>query len=176
MSSNISLIPLGDKLKLFSITFFTLSTLFSSPLANLTKIDRTLELFEEVKPEYVVHLAAKVSGMKGNMDALGTHYTENVYMNTNVLEASRLHNVTKVLSVLSTCVYPEFATLPYVEEDIHKGMPHYTNMGYGFSKRMLDVQARAYRDQYGSNFVNVIPNNLLKPISRRGFVPVLGST
>ena len=119
-----------------------------------------MELFEEVKPEYVVHLAAKVSGMKGNMDALGTHYTENVYMNTNVLEASRLHNVTKVLSVLSTCVYPEFARLPYVEEDIHKGMPHYTNMGYGFSKRMLDVQARAYRDQYGSNFVNIIPNNL----------------
>ena len=127
---------------------------------DLTNFERTMELFEEVKPEYVVHLAAKVSGMKGNMDALGTHYTENVYMNTNVLEASRLHNVTKVLSVLSTCVYPEFATLPYVEEDIHKGMPHYTNMGYGFSKRMLDVQARAYRDQYGSNFVNVIPNNL----------------
>ena len=127
---------------------------------DLTSFDRTMELFEEVKPEYVVHLAAKVSGMKGNMDALGTHYTENVYMNTNVLEASRLHNVTKVLSVLSTCVYPEFARLPYVEEDIHKGMPHYTNMGYGFSKRMLDVQARAYRDQYGSNFVNIIPNNL----------------
>ena len=127
---------------------------------DLTNFDRTMELFEEVQPQYVVHLAAKVSGMKGNMDALGTHYTENVYMNTNVLEASRIHNVTKVLSVLSTCVYPEFARLPYVEEDIHKGMPHYTNMGYGFSKRMLDVQARAYRDQYGSNFVNIIPNNL----------------
>ena len=64
---------------------------------DLTNFERTMELFEEVKPEYVVHLAAKVSGMKGNMDALGTHYTENVYMNTNVLEASRLHNVTKVL-------------------------------------------------------------------------------
>jgi GDP-L-fucose synthase len=127
---------------------------------NLTKLDRTLDLFEEVRPEYVIHLAAKVSGMKGNMDALGDHFRDNVYMNTNVLEVSRQHNVKKVLSVLSTCVYPEFASFPYVEEDIHKGMPHYTNIGYGFSKRMMDVQAKAYRDQYGSNFINIIPNNL----------------
>ena len=127
---------------------------------DLTKFESTLQLFEETKPEYVIHLAAKVSGMKGNMDALGTHYTENVYMNTNVLEASRLYDVKKVLSVLSTCIYPELATLPYVEEDIHLGMPHYGNIGYGFSKRMLDIQAKAYRDQYGSNFINIIPNNL----------------
>ena len=66
-----------------------------------------------------------------------------------------IFNVEKVLSLLSTCVYPEFAKLPYIEEDIHKGMPHYTNMGYGFSKRMLDVQARTYRDQYESNFINI---------------------
>ena len=127
---------------------------------DLTKFDKTLELFELARPKYVIHLAAKVSGMKGNMDALGTHYTENVLMNTNVLEVSRIHKVEKTLSVLSTCVYPEFAPLPYVEEDIHKGMPHYTNIGYGFSKRMLDVQSKAYRDQYGSNFINIIPNNL----------------
>ncbi len=127
---------------------------------NLTKFDQTLELFDQVKPQFVVHLAAKVSGMKGNMDALGTHYTDNVLMNTNVLEVSRLFNVSKVLSVLSTCVYPEFAKLPYVEEDIHEGMPHYGNIGYGFSKRMLDIQAKAYHDQYGSNFINIIPNNL----------------
>ena len=127
---------------------------------DLTNYEQTTQLFSEVRPQYVIHLAAKVSGMKGNMDALGTHYTENVYMNTNVLEASRIFKVEKVLSLLSTCVYPEFASLPYVEKDIHMGMPHYTNMGYGFSKRMLDVQARTYRDQYGSNFINVIPNNL----------------
>ena len=64
---------------------------------NLTKLDRTLDLFEEVRPEYVIHLAAKVSGMKGNMDALGDHFRDNVYMNTNVLEVSRQHNVKKVL-------------------------------------------------------------------------------
>lgn len=127
---------------------------------NLTNFDTTCRLFKEVKPEYVIHLAAKVSGMKGNMDALGTHYTENVLMNTNVLEVSRLFNVKKVLSILSTCVYPESAKLPYIEDDIHLGMPHYGNIGYGFSKRMLDIQAKAYRDQYGSNFINIIPNNL----------------
>lgn len=127
---------------------------------DLTNFESTLQLFGEIKPEYVIHLAAKVSGMKGNMDALGTHYTENVYMNTNVLEASRLFDVKKVLSVLSTCIYPELITFPYVEEDIHLGMPHHGNIGYGFSKRMLDIQAKAYRDQYGSNFINIIPNNL----------------
>lgn len=127
---------------------------------DLRDFEETMNLFADVQPDYVIHLAAKVSGMKGNMDALGTHYTDNVYINTNVLEACRVFQVKKALSLLSTCVYPEFANLPYVEEDIHKGMPHYTNMGYGFSKRMLDVQARTYRDQYGSNFVNIVPNNI----------------
>ena len=138
---------------------FCLTQLMGSKY-DLTNFDRTMELFEEVKPEYVVHLAAKVSGMKGKYGRTwNTLHRECVYEHERI-EASKIYNVTKVLSVLSTCVYPEFARLPYVEEDIHKGMPHYTNMGYGFSKRMLDVQARAYRDQYGSNFVNIIPNNL----------------
>ena len=127
---------------------------------DLTDFSITQQLFEEIKPEYVIHLAAKVSGMKGNMDALGTHYTDNVYMNTNVLEVSRLFKVKKVLSILSTCVYPEDAKLPYVEKDIHLGLPHYGNIGYGYSKRMLDIQVKAYYNQYGTNFINIIPNNL----------------
>ena len=127
---------------------------------DLTSFDETMKLFYTIKPEYVIHLAAKVSGMKGNMDAIGEHYTHNVLMNTNVLEVSRIFKVKKLLSVLSTCVYPNDAKLPLVEEDIHYGEPHSTNLGYGFSKRMVDVQARTYRRQYGVNYVNVIPNNL----------------
>ena len=127
---------------------------------DLTKYDQTVKLFEKVKPKYVIHLAARVSGMKGNMDAVAEHYTENILMNTNVLEVSRLHGVDKLLSVLSTCIYPEDTEYPMVEKNIHNGEPHSTNLGYGFSKRMLDVQARAYRRQYGCNFINIVPNNL----------------
>ena len=127
---------------------------------DLTKLEQTKELFLEFKPKYVIHLAARVSGMKGNMDAIGEHYTENVLINTNVLEVSRIFNVEKLLSVLSTCIYPNDANLPLVEEDVHYGEPHSTNLGYGFSKRMVDVQARAYRRQYGCDYINIVPNNL----------------
>jgi len=127
---------------------------------DLTRYERTVQLFEEKKPRYVIHLAAKVSGMLGNMNAIGEHYLDNVLMNTNVLEVARKFEVKKLMSILSTCVYPEFAALPLVEEDMHFGEPHSTNMGYGFSKRMVDIQSRTYRTQYGCNFVNIIPNNL----------------
>ena len=67
---------------------------------DLTKYEQVVKLFEEKKPEYVIHLAARVSGMKGNMNAVAEHYTDNVLMNTNVLEVSRLYGVKKLLSVL----------------------------------------------------------------------------
>jgi GDP-L-fucose synthase len=127
---------------------------------DLIDYRETMKLFDKTCPKYVIHLAARVSGMKGNMDAIGEHYTENVLMNTNVLEASRVFNVQKLLSVLSTCIYPNDASLPLVEEDIHYGEPHPTNLGYGFSKRMVDIQSRTYRKQYGSNYVGIVPNNL----------------
>ena len=81
-------------------------------------------------------------------------------INTNVLEACKKFKVEKVLSMLSTCVYPDDTTYPLVEEQIHNGMPHHTNYAYACAKRMLDIQSRAYRDQYGCNFITVIPNNL----------------
>tara|TARA_R100000664_G_scaffold17057_1_gene25927 strand:- start:1887 stop:2831 length:945 start_codon:yes stop_codon:yes gene_type:complete len=127
---------------------------------DLTDRSTTHAAFAHHKPEYVIHLAAKVSGMKGNEDAVADHYIENAFMNCNVLDVAKEFKVKKLLSVLSTCIYPDPAIYPLVEEDIHKGEPHSTNLGYGFSKRMLDVQARAYRKQHGCNFVNIVPNNL----------------
>ena len=132
----------------------------SSKDCDLTNYSDTYELFSNYKPKYVVHLAAKVSGMKGNMDALGTHFTKNILMNTNVIDISQKFSVKKLLSTLSTCVYPDKAEYPLKEETIHNGEPHWINLGYGYSKRMIDVQCRAYRDQYSCNFVNIIPNNL----------------
>jgi GDP-L-fucose synthase len=108
------------------------------------------------------HIAAKVGGVKANSEALGTFYHDNIMMNTNFLQACREHNISKVVSVLSTCVYPDapYVSYPLTEDQLHIGPPHDSNFGYAYAKRMLDVQTRAYRKQYGVNYVAVIPNNL----------------
>ena len=72
-------------------------------------------------------------------------------------------NIKKVVSLLSTCVYPDDAIYPLTEEQIHLGPPHASNFGYAYAKRMLDVQSRAMRQQYGCNFITAIPNNLFGP-------------
>lgn len=112
------------------------------------------------RPRYVIHLAAKVGGVKANMENLGDFYTDNILINTNVLESARIFNVDKVVSLLSTCIYPDDVTYPLTEQQIHDGPPHQSNYAYAYAKRMLDVQSRAYREQYGCNFITAVPNNL----------------
>jgi GDP-L-fucose synthase len=119
--------------------------------------------FEEHNPTHVIHLAARVGGVKANMDNLADFYTDNIYINTNVLSSCHKYNVAKAVSVLSTCIYPNDVTYPLTEEQIHSGQPHDSNYAYAYAKRMLDVQSRAYRDQYGCNFITVVPNNLYGP-------------
>ncbi|HAI39125.1 MAG TPA: GDP-L-fucose synthase, partial [Maribacter sp.] len=132
----------------------------SSKDGDLRDKRQTEAIFEKYKPEIVIHMAGKVGGIKANMNHLGEFYYDNIMINTNVLEASRKYNVQKVLSVLSTCVYPDDIKYPLTEEQIHNGRPHHSNYAYAHAKRMLDVQSRAYRQQYGCNFITVVPNNL----------------
>ena len=132
----------------------------SSAVCDLRDLQQTKQLFEGYSPDYVIHLAAKVGGIKANMENLGAFYTDNVYINTNVLDCARDTGVKKVVSLLSTCVYPDEAVYPLQEDQIHNGKPHASNYAYAYAKRMLDVQSRAYRDQYGCNFITIVPNNL----------------
>jgi len=132
----------------------------SSKEYDLRSQNKCEALFETYQPEYVVHAAAKVGGIKGNMDNLGTYFYDNIAMNINVLEMSRKFKVKKVISLLSTCIYPVDIDYPLVEEQIHSGPPHFSNYSYAYAKRMLDVQSKAYRQQYGCNFITVTPNNL----------------
>ena len=118
------------------------------------------ELFNDFKPTHIIHLAAKVGGILSNKTFIADFYHDNIMMNTNVLEESRKQSVKKLVSVLSTCIYPDSCSYPLREESIHDGPPHSSNYGYAYAKRMLDIQSRAYRDQYGCNFVTVVPNNL----------------
>tara|TARA_Y100000034_G_scaffold133341_1_gene198542 strand:+ start:558 stop:1466 length:909 start_codon:yes stop_codon:yes gene_type:complete len=117
-------------------------------------------IFEKYRPTHVVHAAARVGGVGGNMKAKGEFFYDNIMINTNVLEACRIYNVKKVVSFLSTCIFPESIEYPLTEKKIHLGAPHWSNYGYAYSKRMLDVQTEVYRDQYKVDFVSVIPTNI----------------
>jgi len=124
-----------------------------------------LNLLKEVElrgVEKIIHLAAKVGGVKANMDNMGEFYLENEKINQNVLHAAYLGGATKVISLLSTCVYPDapYINYPLTEDQLHMGPPHSSNFGYSYAKRMVDVLSRAYRQQYGCNFITAIPNNL----------------
>jgi len=120
------------------------------------------KMFEDIRPDYVIHLAAKVGGVKGNTDYVADFFRDNILMNTNLLHCSYLYKVKKCVSFLSTCIYPmaDYVNYPLTEGQLHMGPPHPSNFGYGYAKRMLDVQSRAYRQQHGCNFVTAVPNNL----------------
>ena len=134
--------------------------LLSSQICDLRNKCETYELFEHLKPNSVIHLAAKVGGIQANMNYMAEFYSDNILINTHVLEASKRSNVKKVVSLLSTCVYPDDVSYPLTEDQIHNGQPHSSNFAYAYAKRMLDVQSRAYRQQYGCNFITAVPNNL----------------
>jgi GDP-L-fucose synthase len=127
---------------------------------DLRRIEEVHNLFQDFQPEYVYHLAAKVGGIKDNSENNGIFFRDNLLINTNVLEKSREFHVKKVCSTLSTCIYPDKTTYPLRESVIHHGEPHNSNFGYAYAKRMLEVQSRAYREQWGCNFICAIPNNL----------------
>ena len=127
---------------------------------DLKDRNNTFDLFQRIKPDQVIHLAARVGGVKGNTDYIADFYSENIRINTNVLDAAHTFGVNKVISLLSTCIYPDNGEYPLAEAQIHAGPPHKSNFGYAYAKRMLDVQSRAYRQQYGCNFITAVPNNL----------------
>ena len=114
-------------------------------------------------PDVVIHLAARVGGVKGNAEFVADFFSENIMINTNVLQAAKKFDVKKVVSLLSTCVYPDKVNYPLTEDQIHNGVPHPSNFGYAYSKRMLDVHSRALRQQHGCNFICAVPNNLYGP-------------
>ena len=110
----------------------------------------------------IIHLAAKVGGVKANTDEIADFYMANSVLNQTLLNCCSLVKANKVISLLSTCVYPDapYISYPLTEDQLHLGPPHSSNFGYAYAKRMVDVMSRAYRQQYGCNFITAIPNNL----------------
>ena len=131
--------------------------------ADLTDFVQAKALFEKVRPTHVLHAAAKVAGIGGNMSHPGEYFRDNLLINVNTLEAARLTRVSKLLTFLSTCIYPDKAEYPLKAEVLHLGPPHPSNFGYAHAKRMIDVQSRAYRKEWGCNFITVVGTNLYGP-------------
>lgn len=131
--------------------------------ADLINFDQTTELFRRFRPRRVIHLAAEVAGIGGNNMHSGQYFRDNVLINTNVLECARVFKVKKLISFMSTCIFPVNAPYPLNERDLHIGPPHESNFGYAFAKRMLEVQASAYRKEWGCDFVSAIPTNMYGP-------------
>jgi len=123
----------------------------------------TYILFKTLQPEAVIHTAAKVGGLGANMNHMAEFYHDNILINTNVLEAARRTGVKKVVSFLSTCIFPATAEYPLTEDQLHQGEPHSSNFGYAYAKRMLEVHSRAIANQYGLNYICVIPTNIYGP-------------
>lgn len=131
---------------------------------DLTESNHAILTLEEGRIDTVIHCAARVGGVKANTDYVADFFDSNVRMNMNVLDACREKGL-KLVSVLSTCIYPDapYVKYPLTEDQLHMGPPHHSNFGYAYAKRMLEVQSRAYRQQFGCNFISVIPNNLYGP-------------
>jgi len=108
----------------------------------------------------VIHTAAKVGGVGGNMNHKGEFFYDNIMMNTNVIEACRKYNVERLVVFLSTCIFPNDIEYPIRESEVHLGPPHSSNDAYSYAKRMADIQIRAYREQYGLNYTSVVPTNV----------------
>jgi GDP-L-fucose synthase len=111
----------------------------------------------------IIHCAAKVGGVGGNMNFKGDFFYDNIMMNTNVIEGARMSGVKNLVAFLSTCVFPDNVEYPLTESKIHLGPPHTSNNAYAYAKRMTDIQIRAYREQYGLNYKSVIPCNIYGP-------------
>jgi GDP-L-fucose synthase len=108
----------------------------------------------------VIHCAGKVGGVKNNMLHKGEFYYDNIMINTNVIEASRIYGIKKLVAFLSTCIFPDKIDYPLTEDKIHLGAPHTSNDGYAFAKRMGAVQIQAYKEQYGLDYKSIIPTNI----------------
>jgi len=130
---------------------------------DLTSTADAERLFNDSRPQLVFHLAAEVGGIGANQASPGRYWYANLVMGANILEQARLHGVEKTVLLGTICAYPKLATVPFREEDLWSGYPEETNAPYGIAKKALLVGAQAYREQYGTKAIYLLPVNLYGP-------------
>ncbi len=130
---------------------------------DLVQAESVKRLFREARPHVVIHLAARVGGIEANRQNPGRFFYENLMMGVQVMEEARLAGVRKFVGIGTICAYPKFTPIPFKEDDLWNGYPEETNAPYGLAKKMLLVQAQAYRQQYGFPAITLFPVNLYGP-------------
>jgi GDP-L-fucose synthase len=129
---------------------------------DLTKWENCVKAVEDM--DIVIHLAAKVGGIGFNKKYPATLLYDNAIMGLQLMEAARQARVEKFVQIGTVCAYPKYTPVPFREENLWEGYPEETNAPYGIAKKMLLVQAQAYREQYGFNAVFLLPVNLYGPM------------
>lgn len=130
---------------------------------DLTDLRAVTKLFDEAQPDVVIHLAARVGGIQANDVSPATFFYDNLMMGVQCMEQARRHGVKKFVAIGTICAYPKLTPVPFQEEQLWNGYPEETNAPYGLAKKMLLVQAQAYRRQYGFNAIYLLPVNLYGP-------------
>lgn len=130
---------------------------------DLTEKETIIRLYEKARPDLVIHLAAVVGGIGANMQHPGRFFYDNAIMGIQLIEQARRFGVEKFVVVGTVCSYPKLTPIPFREEDFWNGYPEETNAPYGLAKKMLFVQAQAYRQEYGFNAISLLPVNLYGP-------------
>lgn len=131
--------------------------------SDLTQPTQVAALFREHRPEIVIHLAAVVGGIEANRRHPGKFFYDNAVMGLHLLEEARKAGVEKFVSLATICAYPKHTPVPFREDDLWNGYPEETNAPYGLAKKMLLVQAQAYRQEYGFSAITLFPVNLYGP-------------
>ena len=130
---------------------------------NLIDIDDINRMYDNMKPDVVIHLAAVVGGIGANREHPGKFFYDNLMMGVQLIEQGRLRKIEKFVAIGTVCAYPKFTPVPFREDDIWNGYPEETNAPYGLAKKMLLVQSQSYRAEYGFNSIFLLPVNLYGP-------------
>lgn len=130
---------------------------------DLRILENIKRMFDDQKPNIVIHLAAVVGGIGANRENPGKFFYDNAIMGIQLMHEAYLRGIEKFVALGTICCYPKFTAVPFKEEDIWNGYPEETNAPYGLAKKMLLVQSQAYRQQYGFNSIFLMPVNLYGP-------------
>ena len=130
---------------------------------NLVEMEAVKRVYQDSKPDIVIHLAARVAGIGGNRANPGWFFYDNLMMGAQMMEQGRQFGIEKFIALGTVCAYPKFTPVPFKEENLWDGYPEETNAPYGLAKKMLLVQSQAYRQQYGFNAVYLLMVNLYGP-------------
>src|SRR4030042_6306221 len=130
---------------------------------DLRNLNDVKKVYKDIKPDIVVHLAARVGGIGANREHPAEFFYDNLTMGVFLLDEAYRYKIDKFVALGTICCYPKFTPVPFEEEKLWDGYPEETNAPYGLAKTMLLVQSQAYRQQYGFNSIFLMPVNLYGP-------------